>query len=188
MKQVRLKYLLSISKKLPQITYITRIPQCPTPPEPKGEGTHSPAGEVVGGSQFGRLEKKLSTLSTLWKVPVVCKTMAATCWMRGVGSVMRWVRKGVEVVLSSASPFFFVFFSYHWKRWRVFKQHMCSVKALYNCRLQLLPSWLASSFSVFFKTCETLTFFRPRVSHFICWGIYLEQFCEALNLQSNRKN
>ncbi len=56
----------------------TRIPQClssrwdppipfpPPLPEPKGEGTHSPAGEGVVGSQFGRLEKKPSTLSTLW--------------------------------------------------------------------------------------------------------------------------
>ncbi len=35
------------------------------PPEPKGEGTHSPAGEGVGESQFQRLEKKLSTLPTL---------------------------------------------------------------------------------------------------------------------------
>ncbi len=36
---------------------------CP-PPEPKAEGTHSPAGEGVGKSQFGRLEKKPNTLST----------------------------------------------------------------------------------------------------------------------------
>ncbi len=36
------------------------------PPEPKGGGAHSPAGEEVGESQFRRLEKKLSTLPTLW--------------------------------------------------------------------------------------------------------------------------
>jgi hypothetical protein len=30
--------------------------------------THPPACEVVGESQFGRLERKLSTLSTLWPV------------------------------------------------------------------------------------------------------------------------
>ncbi len=36
------------------------------PPETKGGGTPSPAGEWVGESQFGRLVKKLSTLSTLW--------------------------------------------------------------------------------------------------------------------------
>ncbi len=34
---------------------------CP-PTEPKGGGTHSPVGEGVGGSQFGRVEKKPSTL------------------------------------------------------------------------------------------------------------------------------
>ncbi len=36
------------------------------PPEPKGGGTHSPACEGVAESQFGRLERKLCTLSTLW--------------------------------------------------------------------------------------------------------------------------
>jgi hypothetical protein len=36
----------------------------PLPPEP--EGAHSPAGEGLGESQFPRLEKKLSTLPTLW--------------------------------------------------------------------------------------------------------------------------
>ncbi len=40
-------------------------PPPPPPPIKGGEGTHSPAGEG-GGSQFGRLEKKLSPLSTLW--------------------------------------------------------------------------------------------------------------------------
>ncbi len=37
----------------------------PFPPVPKGEGTHLPAGEVLGESQFQRLEKKLTTLLTL---------------------------------------------------------------------------------------------------------------------------
>ncbi len=37
----------------------------PPPPETKEWETHSPAGEVLGESQFGRLERKLSTLSTL---------------------------------------------------------------------------------------------------------------------------
>jgi hypothetical protein len=32
----------------------------------QGGGARSPAGEGVGESQFQRLEKKLSTLSTLW--------------------------------------------------------------------------------------------------------------------------
>jgi hypothetical protein len=35
------------------------------PSEPKEEGTHSPAGEGAGWSQFGRLEKKPITQSTL---------------------------------------------------------------------------------------------------------------------------
>jgi hypothetical protein len=35
-------------------------------PEPKGGGAHSPADEGLGESQFQRLEKKLSTLPTLW--------------------------------------------------------------------------------------------------------------------------
>jgi hypothetical protein len=41
--------------------------ECAPPPLTKvgGWGTHSPAGEGVGKSQFGRLEKKPSTLSTL---------------------------------------------------------------------------------------------------------------------------
>ncbi len=42
----------------------TPLPQaCPTPLDPKGEGTHSPVGEGVGESQSGRLEKNPSTLS-----------------------------------------------------------------------------------------------------------------------------
>jgi hypothetical protein len=39
----------------------------PLPPEP-GEGDHSPASEGLGESQFRRLEKKLSTLPTLWSL------------------------------------------------------------------------------------------------------------------------
>jgi hypothetical protein len=42
--------------------------ECAPPPEPKGGGVaHSRAGEGLGESQFQRLEKKLSTLPTLWK-------------------------------------------------------------------------------------------------------------------------
>jgi hypothetical protein len=37
-------------------------------PEPKEGGTHSPASEGVGETQFARLEKP-STLSTLWLSP-----------------------------------------------------------------------------------------------------------------------
>ncbi len=36
----------------------------PLPPEPRG-GSHSPAGDGLGESQFRRLENKLSTLPTL---------------------------------------------------------------------------------------------------------------------------
>ncbi len=34
--------------------------------EPGGEGAHSPAGEGLAEAQFRRLEKRLSTLPTLW--------------------------------------------------------------------------------------------------------------------------
>ncbi len=37
---------------------------------PKEGGTHSSGGEGVGGSQFGRREKKPSTLSTLWVMAI----------------------------------------------------------------------------------------------------------------------
>jgi hypothetical protein len=74
---------LQIPASKPQSTFIHRVPQClsphrnwdypiflslsrkrvcPSPPEPKG-GTHPPAGDGVGESQFRRLQKKLSTLS-----------------------------------------------------------------------------------------------------------------------------
>ncbi len=80
------KRLLPSQDKLqarpPQSTYIQRIPLCmsprlptplssasvPLPPEPGG-GAHSPAGEGLGESQFRRLQKKLSTLHTLWRPP-----------------------------------------------------------------------------------------------------------------------
>jgi hypothetical protein len=39
----------------------------PLPPPVTKGGTHSSVGEGVGGSQFGRLEKKPSTLSALCK-------------------------------------------------------------------------------------------------------------------------
>jgi hypothetical protein len=44
---------------------LSRKRLCYPPPRTKGGWTFSPAGE--GGSQFGQLEKKPSTLSTLWK-------------------------------------------------------------------------------------------------------------------------
>jgi hypothetical protein len=45
---------------------LSRKQVCTPPPEPKGGGANSPAVEGVGESQFGRLEKRPSTLSTLW--------------------------------------------------------------------------------------------------------------------------
>jgi hypothetical protein len=40
--------------------------ECTPPPRTGGGGAHSPAGEGLGASQFRRLEKKFSTLPTLW--------------------------------------------------------------------------------------------------------------------------
>ncbi len=42
-----------------------RVCSPPSQPEPKGEWTHSPVGEGVGESQFGRLEKKPSTVCSV---------------------------------------------------------------------------------------------------------------------------
>jgi hypothetical protein len=47
--------------------------ECAPPPRPGGGGAHSPAGEGLGKSQFRRLEKKLSTLLTLWTLPFNCE-------------------------------------------------------------------------------------------------------------------
>ncbi len=44
-------------------------PPHPPPPDQRVGGTHKPAAKGVGKSQFGRLEKKLSTLPTLWLAP-----------------------------------------------------------------------------------------------------------------------
>ncbi len=79
-------------------TYIWRVPQCISPrrnwyspnpslasecaPPPRG-GAHSPEGEGFGESQFRRLEKKLSTLPTLWsKVD-----QSWEIWLRGSYSI-----------------------------------------------------------------------------------------------------
>ncbi len=53
-----------------------RDPPTPSPspsPELKEGVTHSPACMGVGESQFGRQEKKFSTLSTLW-VNLICNS------------------------------------------------------------------------------------------------------------------
>jgi hypothetical protein len=44
--------------------------------------TKSPAGEGVGESQFRRLEKKLSTLSTLWE------HLSSSCQLHDEGTVI----------------------------------------------------------------------------------------------------
>ncbi len=49
----------------------------PLPPRTGRGGTYSPSVEGVGKSPFRRLEKKLSTLPTLWKRPSVLDTIKA---------------------------------------------------------------------------------------------------------------
>ncbi len=57
-------------------TYKEHHSVCPLPPE---RGAHSPAGEGLGESQFRQLEKKLSTLPTLWCTGTVqCKLFVPT--------------------------------------------------------------------------------------------------------------
>ncbi len=55
-------YVLSSELELSQPLSRQRV--CPSPR--RGGGAHTPVGEGLGESQFRRLEKKLSTLSTLW--------------------------------------------------------------------------------------------------------------------------
>jgi hypothetical protein len=78
---------LPIGLSVPQSTHISRAPLCMSPrrnwdspnPSPASEcslalwtkrvgGGHSPAAKGLGESQFRRLEKKRSTLPTLWSV------------------------------------------------------------------------------------------------------------------------
>ncbi len=47
-------------------TLPTPLSPASVPLPPEAGGGHSPAGEGLGESQFRRLEKKLSTLPTLW--------------------------------------------------------------------------------------------------------------------------
>ncbi len=46
--------------------------ECSPPPRNEGGGAHSPEGEGSGDSPSRRLEKKLSTLPTLWRHPYYC--------------------------------------------------------------------------------------------------------------------
>ncbi len=56
----------------------TPLPQAsaPLPPDKRVGGAHSPAAEGMGKSQFRRLKKKLSTLSTLLYTPYTWPV----CW------------------------------------------------------------------------------------------------------------
>jgi hypothetical protein len=49
-----------------QSTYLYRVPQCMSSRQNWDSPTRSSAGEGAEKSQFRRLEKKLSTLPTLW--------------------------------------------------------------------------------------------------------------------------
>ncbi len=66
----------------------------PPPPRNQRGGIHSPACEGVGESQFGQLERKLSTLSTLWQQ--VSEIQRSICM---------WKRR-MEANESSASIYF----------------------------------------------------------------------------------
>ncbi len=57
-------YVPSSEYRLSRPLSLKRV--CP-PPRNQRVGAHSPAGEGVGEFKFGRLEKKPSTLSTLWR-------------------------------------------------------------------------------------------------------------------------
>jgi hypothetical protein len=57
-------YVPSLELGLSQSQPLSRQRVCPSP-RTEG-GPHSPAGEGLGEPQFRRLEKKLSTLPTLW--------------------------------------------------------------------------------------------------------------------------
>jgi hypothetical protein len=108
------RYKAAIHCSRAQSTYVPRVPQClspivrigtPPPPLPQANvsspgikgGTHSPAGEGVGGSQNGRLEKKPSTRSTL------CSTS---------GSVSRSAEKANLTMRPwlESLPIFFIYF------------------------------------------------------------------------------
>jgi hypothetical protein len=61
--------------------------ECAPPPGTGGGGAHSPAGEVLGESQFQRLEKKLSTLPTLWGQCIMFSVVSTTLPSSHDGSV-----------------------------------------------------------------------------------------------------
>ncbi len=56
-----------------------------TPSEPKGERSHSPAGKGGGGSQSDDLEKKPSTLSSLWPRGRFRSLIGSPSWRKAQG-------------------------------------------------------------------------------------------------------
>ncbi len=66
------------SHHLRKVTPHTQASVSPPPPQPKEGWTHSPVVGGVGGSHFGRLDKKPSTLSTLCYVQ---KTIKSAKWI-----------------------------------------------------------------------------------------------------------
>ncbi len=71
---------------------------CPSHPrnQREGGGTHSPVYEGVGESQFGQLEKKLSTLPSLWieRYPQIGQNRV----------LYRIQRKSTKLTLQSSTP------------------------------------------------------------------------------------
>ncbi len=67
-------------------------------PEPKGGRAHSPAGEGLGESQFRRLEKKLSTLPTLWLYGYMEKLNAGGQGVRQKHRTASWRYKNAQVL------------------------------------------------------------------------------------------
>ncbi len=98
LKKRNLKYRLLLNKvrttvyvpssELELFQPLSRRRVCPSPHN-RGRGggqcaqEHSPAGEGLGESQFRRLEKKLSTLPTLW----IISTRTALYYIRGMYGV-----------------------------------------------------------------------------------------------------
>ncbi len=68
--------------------------ECAPPPRTKGGGgAHSPAGMGLGESQFRRLKEKLSTLPTLWPVPLSKRIVAGSTCQFWEQSAEFWTRK-----------------------------------------------------------------------------------------------
>ncbi len=72
------------------------------PQNQRGEGAHSPAGEGLGESQFRRMEKKHSTLTTLWSGQNGTENLA----QRALNDLWRaWLSRGLMIwLLAHPSP------------------------------------------------------------------------------------